>query len=264
MAAYASVLDIVNAGEINESARMGEEAHAGDTVLSTTGPVDLPPGALLVVGYLGQASEAVNVLSSADSSITLSSALKMDHPAGTRLLDATPYFDIAEAASRMVDDITWTPAGGWAYSDQAKETQQTKVDHNGDLVIVLGHTPVKEIYAVSVQSLPFGDLYNVAPERVWWDDGSYIIHVFTGWDVPIQPFSQVKVTVTYAGGYTDQEMPKDIRRCTAMIAMRLWKEKDSGYSDIIGSNDLGTFIYSKAVPPDVKAMLIRHRRVGMM
>lgn len=260
---YATVQDVANALDLQATATLANVSNAGDAALTANQVVNIAPGALLLVGYKGQASETATVLSTSDDIITLKDPLSIAHGFGTILLDVTPFPDVVEAASRMVDDLTNTPADGWAYSSQASETHKVKVNKDGDLTFALNMTPISAVQAISYQEMPFDDVYNIAPERAWWDDGSYIIHVFTGWDVPSTPFARAKVTVTYTGGYTADTIPMDIKRSTAMLAARLWKEKDSGYSDIIGNNQTGTFIYAKAAPPDVIAMLNRHKRVSL-
>lgn len=263
MTAYASVQDVASALELNATATLSNLANSGDTVLATSQVVSVVPGALLLIGYKGQASELATVLSASGDTITLQDPLSMQHGVGTILLDVTPFPDVVEAASRLVDDLTLTPAEGWAYASQVQETHRVKTDKDGDLTIALNHTPVSAVQAISYQELPFGDVYNIAPERAWFEDGSYIVHVFTGRDVPSAPLIRAKVTITYTGGYTPETMPADLRRSTAILSARLWKEKDSGYSDVVGNQEFGILEYKLAAPKDVLAMLQRHKRVSL-
>lgn len=262
-ASYATVHDVASALDLPATATLMNAANVGETTLQVSQVVNIAPGALLLVGYKGQVSELSTVLSTSGDVITLEDPLSTQHGVGTILLDVTPFPDVVESASRMVDDLTWTPAEGWAYESVSAEMHKVKADKNGDLTFALNKTPVNAIQAISYQGMPFEDVYNIVPERAWFEDGSYIVHVFTGRDVPSLPLTLAKVTVTYAGGYTPDTMPADIKRSTASIAARLWKEKDSGFSDMIGNQEMGTFIYSKAVPPDVISMLQRHKRVSV-
>ncbi|MFT8930021.1 MAG: hypothetical protein ABF969_11865 [Sporolactobacillus sp.] len=260
---YATVNDVASVLTLPATATLKNTVNVGETTLTTTQVVNITPGALLLVGYKGQVSELATVLSASGDTITLQDPLSVQHGTGTILLDVTPFPDVVEAASRLVDDLTLTPAEGWAYADHIQETHRVKVDRNGDLTFSVNRTPVSAVQAISYQGMPFEDVYNIAPERAWFEDGSYIVHVLTGWDVPSTPFVRAKVTVTYTGGYTPETMPADIKRSTAMLAARLWKEKDSGYSDVIGNTDFGILQYTQAAPKDVLAMLQRHKRVSL-
>ncbi|GMA49323.1 hypothetical protein GCM10025857_06800 [Alicyclobacillus contaminans] len=162
-----------------------------------------------------------------------------------------------------MDQLTYTPAGGWAYTDQVTITRIAKVSHDGSILLSVDHTPVQQVYSLTYQTDPFDAAWSVPANQIWWDDGSYIIRAYLGGMAPLVRFQRVRVTVEYAGGYPDDEMPADIRRSTSILAARLWKEKDSGYSDVIGSTDFGILQYTKAAPKDVLAMLQQRRRVGV-
>lgn len=261
MSAYATVQDVASALDLPEAARLARDAQAGDTQLSLDRPVAIPGGAIVLVGYRGQASETVTVRAS-DQTLYLSAGLTMPHPAGSLILDATPFPDVVEAASRMVDQLTYTPAGGWLFADNYTEIDDVKAGREGNLVLCVGHAPVKTVYEVRYQQAPWSPEWSAPVSRVWWDDESYIVRVWLQDFVPALPFSKVRVKVTYAGGYTLDEMPADIRRATAILAARLWKEKDSGYSDVIGNTDFGVLQYTQAAPKDVLAMLQPRKRVG--
>lgn len=262
---YASVTDMVSAIDLPETAQLAQAVDAGASELTCDRPVAFASGALLLVGYKGQASETATVQSvSADgTTVTLTAPLMLPHPAGTLLLNATPFPDVIEAASRLVDQLTYTPAGGWAFADQVTITRSVKVSRDGIAVFPVDHTPVKQVYSMSVQTSPFDPVWDIPASQVWWDDGSYIVEAHLGDVGDLVALRTVRVTITYAGGYTPDEMPADIKRATAILAARLWKEKDSGYSDVIGSTDFGILQYTQAAPKDVLAMLQPRRRVGV-
>ncbi|GMA49326.1 hypothetical protein GCM10025857_06830 [Alicyclobacillus contaminans] len=102
-ALYASVGDVVGALDLPELARLNADVQAGAQQLSCDRPVDVAPGALLLVGYKGQSGETATVQNvSADGvTITLTTPLTLGHPQGTLLLNVTPFPDVAEAASRL-------------------------------------------------------------------------------------------------------------------------------------------------------------------
>src|SRR5579875_3077487 len=98
--AYISVTDVASALDLPELARLATDAQAGAQQLSCNQPINVAPGALLLVGYKGQDSEPATVesVSPDGQTITLSAPLTLSHAEGTLLLDATPFPDVAEAA----------------------------------------------------------------------------------------------------------------------------------------------------------------------
>lgn len=264
-AAYATIVDLASAIDLPELAQLATPVNAGDVQLTTDRPVSLAAGACLLVGYREQVGETatVSAVSSDGTTVTLAGPLTQTHPAGTWLLDATPFPSVLEAASRLVDQLTYTPAGGWAFADHVTITCSVKVSRDGVAVFAVDHTPVKRVYSMTVQASPCDPVWDIPASQVWWDDGSYIVEAHLGDVGDLLALRTVRVTITYAGGYTDDEMPADIKRATAILAARLWKEKDSGYSDVIGSTDFGILQYTQAAPKDVLAMLQPRRRVGV-
>ncbi|HEY8377257.1 MAG TPA: hypothetical protein VIK91_12240, partial [Nannocystis sp.] len=62
-AAYVTALEVAEVLDVTEMTRLAADAAAGATQLSVVGPVDVPPGALLAVGYRGLGAELVRVAS---------------------------------------------------------------------------------------------------------------------------------------------------------------------------------------------------------
>jgi len=264
-AAYATIVDLASAIDLSELAQLATPVNAGDVQLTTDRPVSLAAGACLLVGYRGQVGETatVSAVSSDGTSVTLAGPLMQTHPAGTWLLDATPFPSVLEAASRLVDQLTYTPAGGWAFADRVTVTRGAKVGRDGTTMVSLDHTPVQQVHAVTVQASPLEPVWDIPASQVWWDDEAYVVAVHLGDLSELLALRPVRMTITYSGGYTADEMPADIKRATAILAARLWKEKDSGYSDVIGNTDFGLLQYTQAAPKDVLAMLQPRRRVGV-
>jgi hypothetical protein len=54
--------------------------------------------------------------------------------------------------------------------------------------------------------------------------------------------------------------PGDITQATLIMAMRMWKRKDSGYLDTVGNPETGYYHIAKGVDPDVLELVEPYRR----
>jgi hypothetical protein len=68
----------------------------------------------------------------------------------------------------------------------------------------------------------------------------------------------VYVSVTYKGGFNP--LPDDIVLATTVMAARMYKERQSGYSDVIATDADGTAQYRRAMPADVYALIQEWKR----
>jgi len=59
------------------------------------------------------------------------------------------------------------------------------------------------------------------------------------------------------------EYPWDIVHACLIQTMRWYKRKDSAYQDIVGIPEMGTFITSKGLDPDVKMILNQYRKIKL-
>lgn len=260
-ASYASPAEVAAALDLPELARLSADVQAGQTQIALDRPADVAPGAQVLVGHGAAQPDIVTAAGGADTTLNLAQPLTNGWPAGTRLLDVTPFGPVAEAASRLVDALTWSPAEGFAYAE-AEEVHHAVADRDGNLTVTVNRFPVREVLEFRYQERPWLPEWSAPVNEVWFEDDTYIVRAFVADFVPATPGRRVRVKVHYVGGYQDGEMPAGIRRATAILAARLWKEKDSGYSDVIGSPDFGLLQYREAAPKDVVAMLSPWRRVG--
>lgn len=257
---YVSAAEVAAALDLPELARLAADAPAGATELTLDRPADIPPGAQVLVGHGAAQPETVTSAGGSGTALSLGQPLSTAWPAGTRILDVTPFGPVAEAASRLVDDLTYTPHEGFAYAE-VEEVHDAIADRDGNLTVVVDRFPVREVLELRYRERPWLPEWSAPVNEIWWDDNSCIVQAWVSDYVPARPGDRVRVVVRYQGGFQPDEMPADIRRATAILAARLWKEKDSGYSDVIGSPDFGLLQYREAAPKDVLAMLAPWRRV---
>ena len=67
----------------------------------------------------------------------------------------------------------------------------------------------------------------------------------------------VKIIATWGYGST---VAKPIRRASIIQVCRWWKRKDSAFSDVVGTTDLGTVIMYKGLDPDIALIFKPYKR----
>lgn len=182
-------------------------------------------------------------------------ALRYAHARGTTIMNGTQIERYVPAASRWMDTQTFYKDYGLSY-EEVTEEKEGYINNNGILVVPLSKPVVK---ISDVQNITFkyslvlpSDTLNLQYARI---RNNYFLEI-----MPNQVYNvrNGMATITYSGGYNP--IPDDIIMATTVMAARFYKERDSGYSDAVGSSDLGIITYKKACPSDVKAVIQRYRR----
>lgn len=222
---------------------------AGANTLQISGGT-IYPGQTLAIDYFATTTREVATIQSINgTAITLTTNLLNPHPQGAAVKEVTSMTDVVPAASRMWDDI----CQAWNTFDQESvtETRSGVIDKDGFLIVTVSKPTIQSVSALSFVRYP-GD----TPTTI---DTSLIDfeRYFIRGNASILP-TKITVTMTYVGGYNP--IPGDIQRATTILACRLWKEKDSGFSDVIGNSELGLLQYKKGVPNDVEMIAKHYRR----
>ncbi len=74
-----------------------------------------------------------------------------------------------------------------------------------------------------------------------------------------------KVTISYTGGFSGSTagLPEDLQEICALLAIRFYREAETGMSDAIGVAEIGQLVYTKAWPQRVVDQLDTYiRRQG--
>jgi hypothetical protein len=176
------------------------------------------------------------------------------HAIGCPVVNATIVANYPSAASRYFDSITWNNAG-FAYESWI-DSKSGYFDNRGYIVIPLSKPIVKiaDVTSAVFQPTPMcpADVLDLTKA---WIRGGYFLEA-----APANYYNlrEGLATVVYKGGYSP--LPDDITWAVTVIAARMYKERDSGYSDTIGSQEMGTLTYKKALPADVVAVVNRYKR----
>lgn len=184
-------------------------------------------------------------------------ALTNAHAAGAPVKECSGIQGTVLAASRFIDDFTWSKPSAFAEQTWTETVEGNTLD--GRLVVSVSGRNVTAVSAFSWVCRPTDDATVVATDQLVFRD--FVIEAYPP-DVPAwNSAKRLLVAVTYTAGYATAAMPSDIVRAATVMAARLWKEGESGFSDVVGSPDLGALLYKKGVPPDVAAMLMPWRRI---
>lgn len=172
---------------------------------------------------------------------------------------------IITAASRALDrKLTGVPdADGADYLKLETKTETIfgQTDQEGR-VLCYPHKPVvSAVTALSYRKRPFDEMIPVDVARIWadgmqvsaWPQGAGVSH------------ARVQIQISYTGGLavTADALPADLVEAVTVLAIRYYREAETGLQDSIGVAELGTMIYTKAWPTRVLDMIQPYiRRVG--
>ncbi len=208
----------------------------------------LYPGQTLAIDYFNPGTREVAVVQSVTgSTVNLVNPLANAHAQGAPVKEVSSMTDVVPAASRYFDDVCY--AQNSFDLESVTETRNGIVDREGNLVV-----SISKYRAQSIESLSFVQILGDTPTLIlpaYIDiSNKFFLRAQVG-----LPMCNVQATITYTGGLSP--IPGDIQRATTALACRMWKEKDSGFSDVIGNSDLGVLQYKKGLPNDV-ALIVKH------
>lgn|GEM_PF-3537357 len=274
IADYTDAATVAAALRLPPDTSLAVQAQAGAAqivlmAMTAAGGVPFYPGMSLALDqYNPGAREVVQITGPATGTGPYTvpvTALANTHPTGAPVKECSAIQDVVAAASRMVDDTTFCVPG--AYAQQAwTETVEGQATVDGRLAARVSGRNVTAVSALSWVLNP-QDAAQVADlTAINWDD--YTITLWpsasrTANGEPLAPppdpaQKRVLVTVSYTAGYSP--LPPDLARAATVLAARMFKEGDSGFSDTVGNLVDGTLTFKKGIPNDVALILRPWRR----
>lgn len=167
-------------------------------------------------------------------------------------------------ASRAWDRIcTMVPdaVDYFALEDVTDETLTGQVDWQGQCIHCFPHKPiVNSVASFSYQASIVDTLYTVDPSRIDIRGGHVIAYPST---MQLNNFpSKCRITISYNGGLavSGSGMPYDMQEAVTLLAIRFYREAETGVTDQIGVAELSTMIYTKAIPARVSALAEFYKR----
>jgi hypothetical protein len=130
------------------------------------------------------------------------------------------------------------------------------IDNHGRL-LAWPHKPI--ITAVSAIA------FRMDPTQGWQSLDTQSLMISGGkavevWGTFLRGRSMVQISYTGGLGAATANLPDDLQELATLLTIRFYKESQSGMSDTIGINDLGTVQYIKALPIRVQDGLARYTR----
>jgi len=165
--------------------------------------------------------------------------------------------DYITRASRLIDLLITGVPGASDYFSLATVTDQILsngcIDYTGRITVYPHKYPVVSVSAMSYR-YSLRDTWKTANVDHTAVEGEAVVY-----DGAVFPSDRVYVRISYSGGFsaTPGGLPQDLLELATLMSVRLFKEARSGLGDAIGVAELGTMVYTKALP--VRAVeIIRH------
>lgn len=272
---YTDAATVAAALRLQPDTTLSAGAAVGATQISVqadtiAGGMQLYPGMALALdqfnpGLREVATIGAPVTGTGPYVVPLAAALVNGHGVGAPVKEVSAIDEVVAAASRMVDDATFSAAGAFAQQSWT-ETRIGQARTDGSLFVEVSGRGVTAVTAFSWTYYPGGAALVVDPAAVRFDDYALVAlpNAIINSDgvvstLPLDPANkEVQVTVTYTAGYAP--LPADLARVATVLAARLFKEGDTGFSDVVGSTELGVVSYKKGMPGDLAVMLKPWRR----
>lgn len=229
----------------------------GDTQITVNQntPTNWQNGDTLAIDGNNEESFELVTITNIPSTTTLTvTALTKNHALGAPVVNVTAVLPYPSSASRWFDSVTFNKFG-FGY-EIVTEKKTAYITNEGFITVPLSKPMVNidNVMDATFQSTPLDPIQPLDLSKAWIED-DYFLNI-----VATNPYSrrQGQIEVTYSGGY--DHIPDDIAQAVTIMAARFYKERDSGYSDMIGSAETGLVSYKKAMPADVKVIVDKYRR----
>lgn len=199
----------------------------------------------------------------------------MDYTSLARVKDAlgaeTPTDDailasLITAASRDFDRrVTGAPAGAGAdYFTLATvqgEVGRGLVTAQGAILYVARKSAVQSVARFEYRASP-RSTWVAAPPDALTVEGNRV----TAWVAAagLRGTGGLQVRLDYTGGLAADPagLPADLVEVVTVLAVRLYREAQTGMSDAVGVAELGTMTYTKALPARVRDVVRQYQRIA--
>ena len=147
--------------------------------------------------------------------------------------------------------------------DVVGERLTGQIDYLGGTIICYPHKPIiNSVLSFSYQNRIIDELHSVTGSRVECYGGRVTAYPDS---VPSSFPNSCRVTISYNGGLgaAVENLPADMQEAVTILAVRFYREAETGLADQIGVAELTQMVYTRAIPVRVANILeIYKRRVG--
>ena len=127
------------------------------------------------------------------------------------------------------------------------EELEGQITADGKVCCFPHKSEVQSVQAFSYQASIIQPVHTVDPSRIKVRSGKVIAYPNT---LSLQAPDKCDVTISYTGGSgsTVDDLPDDMVDAVTLLAIRFYREAETGLGDQIGVAELATIIYTKAWP----------------
>ena len=247
---YCSAADVAKYLSMQGDTKLRAAVAAGASVLPVEDASLFLVGQTLAFDFYSSRREVIEIqatdLTPGANTVTTTALVAFAHPVGVPLKEVSLIRDLISRISRLWDRYCLAPLG--FDRESVTEVLNGLVGSTGELVVLAGKPTVAAVTSLSYRTV-FAPSSSVTPSRCWISGRQVKVPDagLIGWrGAPIE------VTIAYSGGYSP--LPDDIIHGVTVLTARAWKSKDAGWSDAVGSADLGQLTYSKLMPREIKAI----------
>jgi hypothetical protein len=228
---------------------------ATSITLNTTIPADWTIGSTLILDVNNPTLRETVTISAISGNTLTVSAVKNAHVTGSPVVNGTIVSNYVSPASRWFDTATFNK-NGFGY-ETVTDTKTAYIDNYGIITVPLSKPTVDidNVVSATFRSTVWDTPDTLDLTKAWIED-KYFLKIASANCYTKRTGMAV---VTYSGGYNP--IPDDITQAVTVMAARFYKERDSGYSDVIGSPETGIMQYQKAAPADVWIVIDKYTRV---
>jgi hypothetical protein len=166
---------------------------------------------------------------------------------------------VVTAASRALDRICTGQADLSASNYFMLETKTNEnligqANRNREIICFPQKPVVNSVQAFSYRSNITTTEYVVDPTRIDIIGNKVVVYPD---GISIDYPRRCKVKISYTGGFSGSTagLPEDFQEICTLLAVRFYREAETGFSDVIGVAELATKIYTKAWPLRVEYQL---------
>ena len=139
---------------------------------------------------------------------------------------------------------------------------RAQIDFQGCLTCWPHKPELQSVSALAYRTNLTGSWIAIDPDKFVSIDGGLV----TAWVnlISLRGNRGLQVKISFEGGFAAEpdDLPADLIEAVNVLAVRFYREGETGLTDSIGIAELGTLTYTKALPVRVKEIIQQYRRVA--
>jgi hypothetical protein len=142
------------------------------------------------------------------------------------------------------------------------------IDGEGFKYIYVSNYPIDEVTEITITDSRGNEETIDGVNFLYTQDGRISFKSNADTSYWIFPKGTSNISVTYSGGYTEEEMPDDLQEACILVALRLYSNFSSYKNPSMKSEKIGEHSYSKIdimlpiLTPQIKEMLNGYRNIS--